>query len=538
LLASVSAIANDTPLIAVDIEWMLNGSQIILDQTGHVFLLLTAIIWWAAAMFAFSDARTTQYPNRFYFCFFLAMAGNMGVTFAGDIASFYTLFALMSFAAYGLIATGDDAESIRAGRVYMTLVIIGEILLFSAFVVAAPAGGATILQWQTLTPVAATVPLLVLGFGVKLGVIPWHFVLPVTYRVAPHSAAVALSGAMLSAGVLGLLRFLPLGQTLLAEWGGTLVVMGLIASFMGVVFGLLQKHPKALLGYSSVSQVGLMTALLGLALISPLQWQTYSAVILIYVLHHALAKSALFYAAGIKTAGGPGLYYWHCFALVLPAISIAGAPMTTGALAKTAFKSSLTTTPETWGAWFAWLLPLSSIATSLLLIRFLYLAWPMRLQTGKRSYLTLAGQAGLILSVLCGAWFVTDAFVPGLISATMTPKSIWASAWPVLIAVVAYFSVAWFLKTRTLSLPVVPVGDILPALETALRLTLQKLQGLSATIAEWFEQTTVKIAAVTVPNDAQKIETLLRRPLYAGVLFALIFIGLLLSLGAAAYFFN
>ncbi|KPJ94033.1 MAG: hypothetical protein AMJ53_06045, partial [Gammaproteobacteria bacterium SG8_11] len=91
----------------VIIPWMLMGSRLILDDTARLFLLLTTMLWAAAALYASAYASQIQYRTRFYVSFLLAMAGNIGVTLAGDAASFYTFFALMSFAAYGMIVADD-----------------------------------------------------------------------------------------------------------------------------------------------------------------------------------------------------------------------------------------------------------------------------------------------------------------------------------------------------------------------------------------------------------------------------------------------
>ncbi|WP_455210408.1 complex I subunit 5 family protein, partial [Kaarinaea lacus] len=452
LFSSLIAIRYEAPTIVIDLPWLLMGSHLMLDATGQVFLFLTAIVWLASALYAVSDSRNIEHRMRFYVCFLLAMAGNIGVTLAGDLATFYTLFALMSFAAYGIIVTNDSAEVVHAGRVYITLVIIGEVVLFSAFVNGVQASGSTTFaQWQSMAPAAVTVPLIVLALGIKLGVIPWHFVLPVTYRVTPNSAAVALSGAMLNAGLLGWFRLLPLGQVTLSDWGSVLVVLGLIASFVGVLFGLMQQSAKALLGYSSVSQVGLMTSVVGLALIDHVQWGIFSTVLLIYALHHALAKGALFFATGVKKARGPLSYYWHCLALVLPALAIAGAPLTTGALAKSAFKSAVIAVPEPWAMWFAILLPLSSIATSLLMIRFVRLVWPVRAEVTNHANLAVAGQAILIASVAVGAWLFAGVKGFDSLAAAMKIANLWASTWPIVVAVVMFIGFAWTVKKYSLS---------------------------------------------------------------------------------------
>ncbi|WP_455203129.1 complex I subunit 5 family protein [Kaarinaea lacus] len=533
LFTAVAVIATDAPDISINLTWVLNGSQLILDTTGQLFLLFTAFVWLSAAIFCIADTRNIQQRNRFYFCFLLSMAGNIGVILAGELALFYTFFALMSFSAYGVIVSNDDGDAVRAGRVYITLVIIGEVLLFSAFVIGALFSGSSLItQWQTAAPAAVTVPLIILGFGVKVGAIPWHFVLPVTYRVTPTAAAVALGGAMLNAGLLGWIRFLPLGQVSVPDWGTSLVILGLLASFIGALFGMMQNNPKALLGYSSVSQVGLMTVIVGLVLIDHHLWEMFSAILLLYALHHGLAKGALFYAVGTTQAYGQLRYYWQCFALLLPALSIAGAPLTTGALVKTNFKEAIVAAPDFWINWLTYLLPLSSIATSLLLIRFVLLVWPKRttLSNGTGINAQLVGQAILVVAVACCTWLVADAKGLGNLSLHLKGGNLWASTWPILLAVATAAGVAWVLKQSKRQLPLFPTGDILLPVETVTRFTVRQLSALGMLLGRIYTQVLTRFPAIVIPDAVQNTERLLRTPIYAGILFTLIFIAILLAL--------
>jgi formate hydrogenlyase subunit 3/multisubunit Na+/H+ antiporter MnhD subunit len=536
LYSALVAITGDAPVTTVDLSWLLNGSQLLLDETGQVFLLLTAIVWLCSALLSLTDTAAIQQRPRFYFCFLLAMAGNIGVVLAGELALFYTCFALMSFAAYGLIVTNDDVSIVRAGRVYITLVIIGEVLLFAAFVVIAQiSGSSTMTQWQTLAPAAVTVPLIIFGFGIKVGAIPWHFVLPVTYSAAPTSAAVALGGAMLNAGLLGWLRFLPLGQTSLPDAGTTLIVLGLLAAFAGALIGIMQTNPKALLGYSSVSQVGLMTVMVGLTLVDHGQWETKSAVLLIYVLHHALAKGALFYAVSMTAARSRLAYSWQCIALLLPALSIAGAPLTTGALVKVNFKAAISAAPDPWSVWLAFLLPLSSFVTALLLIRFAALVWPKRpsADPGTNFNTAVIGQIVLIPAVAGCAWLVADAKGLGTLSLPMKGGYLWASIWPLLLAGAAAVVVSRMLTVSRRQLPRIPAGDILLPLELMIRYILTTLSKISIWIGRSYQQAISLLPGIVLPDSLQSAERLFRAPFTVGVLFTIIFIGILLALNAS-----
>ena len=131
-------------------------------------------------------------------------------------------------------------------------------------------GGALLFSMlSSMPPSDIAVALLIAGFGIKLALPGLHFWLPQAYAVTPAPAVAVLSGAMIKAGLLGWLRFLPPGDGELAGWGQTLIIMGLVGTFFGVVLGLLQQQPRLLLGYSSISKMGVLTLGMGAMLAWP-----------------------------------------------------------------------------------------------------------------------------------------------------------------------------------------------------------------------------------------------------------------------------
>ena len=103
---------------------LLLGSRLGLDETSRPFLFFTAILWLASGIFALGYLAKDSRRHVFMFFFLLAMSGNLGLIVAQDVVSFYVCFALMSFASYGLVVFNGSAEAIRAGRVYIVLVVI------------------------------------------------------------------------------------------------------------------------------------------------------------------------------------------------------------------------------------------------------------------------------------------------------------------------------------------------------------------------------------------------------------------------------
>jgi len=440
-----------TAEVVLDLPAVLLGTRLGLDETGRLFLLFTALTWLAAGLYARAYLAEDARRTRFWAFFLATQAGNLGVCLALDLGSFYTFFALMTFAAYGLVVHTGSAEAWRAGRIYLMLAVLGEVTLLAGLMMAAHAAGSLLvadLRATALPPLAAV--LVVAGLGVKVGLPLLHMWLPLAHPVAPVPASAVLSGVMLKAGLLGWLRFLPLGQQALPELGATLMVLGLVAMFYGVAVGLAQRDIKVVLAYSSVSQLGFMTLGVGAGLLAPGLWPGLLPAIGLYALHHALAKSALFLGAGVALrAGGCA---WVLTGLALPALALAGAPLTGGELAKAALKGALAGLPPPWAELTHLALPLAAVGTTLLMARLLWLA--SRLQGN-------AGATGLVPSWL--VWTALGLVLPW----AMTPGSsaAWASLTSALWPILAGIALAMIAVRLRLSAPTIPPGDLLVPLE-------------------------------------------------------------------------
>ena len=275
------------------------------------------------------------------------------------------------------------------------------------------------------------------GFGVKAGALTLHFWLPLAHPAAPAPASAVLSGAMIKAGVLGWIRFLPLGDSAMPGIGLVFISLGLGGAVFGIVLGLLQVSPKAVLAYSSVSQMGIVTMALGVVLIRPEMWQAILPSILLYVLHHGLAKGALF----MSTDGfGRCSVAWRnalaIVGLVFPALALAGAPFTSGALAKVALKTNIAAIPTNWAPVIVVAMPLLAVGTSLLMIRFVAQVWSKR-QTVSVSASAALPWAFLVTVAAVGIWAAPGAL--GWITEKLSPAALWKATWPLLVGgVLAY----------------------------------------------------------------------------------------------------
>jgi multicomponent Na+:H+ antiporter subunit A len=438
-----------------------------LDVPGAILLGAAALLWIVAGAYASTHLQGDPNAGRFAEWWLLTLAGNLGVFVAADLVSFYLTFSVVSLAAYGLIVHDGASDSRRAGIVYVALAVLGEAFLLMAFVFMAAAttnGGLLIRDAVTALPTSpwrnASLVLLILGFGLKIGLAPGHVWMPLTYTAAPIPAAAVLSGAAVKAGVIGCIRFLPLGVAI-PEWGEALAAAGMFSTFYGVLVGITQQNPKTVLAYSSISQMGLLAAALGMGLaagdIGAALGVSFSAA------HHVLAKGALFLAIGVSATAGPRLWPVLIPAAVL-ALGLGGLPFTGGMLAKLAVKAQFG------DGVFGIFATLSAVGSTLLMLHFLRCL----VQTTARDSVS-AAPTGLMrpwlvlaLAAVAVPWILYPTAESGSLLAAVAPGTLWAALWPVVIGGVLVVGL-WRWGEH---LPRVPQGDVVMIGEAAIRSTV------------------------------------------------------------------
>lgn len=440
------------------LPWVLLHARLGIDPTGRMFLLFTSVLWLLAGIYGTRYLGSDPRKGRFFFFYGLALSGNLALIVAWDMVSFFTGFAVMSFASYGLVVHTGGPEALRAGRVYLTLVVIGEVLLFSGLVlVAATAGAYDLVQPAPAKVPPAAVLLLVVGFGIKAGALPLHVWLPLAHSAAPTPASAVLSGAMINAGLLGWMRFLAPATPGTETWGAALMVAGAAAAFYGVGVGVTQSSPKTILAYSSISQMGLITTAFGIALFEPGAAVPALQSVEIYAMHHGFAKGALFLGVGLMAvAGSPRQAQVVWLGLVLAALSLAGAPFTSGAFAKAWVKAAAGMLPQPASGALSLVLPLAAVGTTLLLGRFLHV---MRNRSPAPAH-----PADMTLWVPWALLLAPSALIPAGVQApeldpVLTVRALASTVWPVAAgaALLVLAAAGARLGSR---MPRLPAGDL------------------------------------------------------------------------------
>lgn len=309
------------------------------DALAAFFFTIVGIVVFSCAVYGYGYMRSYEKQHSIAgMTFFtgLFIAGMYLVLLASNVFTFMLAWELMSITSYFLVVYHhESAANRRAAFIYLLMAHASGLLILLSYGVLlqfiAPAtnsvGGVLNLTTFTITnaafdfaaisaATAAHLPpagvinaaflLALLGFGMKAGIVPLHVWLPRAHPVAPSHISALMSGVMLKVAIYGFLRFcctLLHADSWCWQWGVLLLGLGALSALVGILHALMQTDLKKLLAYSSVENVGLIFAGIGLSMIffssNHLVLGTLGFIAVLYhCLNHAVFKSLLFLGAG------------------------------------------------------------------------------------------------------------------------------------------------------------------------------------------------------------------------------------------------
>jgi len=283
-----------------------------LDPLAAFFLMVIGATSAGVSAFAAGYFRKGEGTPPGLLCleYHVFLASMTLVVVADDAYAFMVMWETMALSSFFLVIANHRIGEIRqAGYLYLLIAHIGAIgILLSFGVLQANTGDYTFanMRAQHLSPFWASVAFLLalFGFGAKAGIVPLHVWLPDAHPAAPSPVSALMSGVMLKTAVYGLLRVaFDLLPARLWWWGVLLLALGLVSAVLGVVFAAVQVDMKRLLAYSSIENIGLVFAGIGLAVLfaaygmRPMAALALTAA-LYHVASHAFFKSLLFVGTG------------------------------------------------------------------------------------------------------------------------------------------------------------------------------------------------------------------------------------------------
>lgn len=293
------------------------GVSLILDPLAGFFILTNALVTAAVILYCWRSGKTA-----FFYAQTLILHGSVNAAFAcSDFISLYVALEVISIAAFLLIAYPRTDRSIWVGLRYlfvsnvaMLFYLVGAVLVYKAH------HSFDFVGLRGAPPEA--VALIFLGLLVKGGIFVAGLWLPLTHSESESPVSAMLSGIVVKAGVLPLVRC----ALLLEEIDPIVRVFGVGTAVLGVFYAVFEKDAKRMLAFHTVSQLGFILA-------AP-------EVGGFYALTHGLVKSSLFLIVGVlpsrnlKELHHQPLHTPIWIALVIASFSISGFPLLSGFGAK------------------------------------------------------------------------------------------------------------------------------------------------------------------------------------------------------------
>lgn len=329
------------------------------EPLGMLFALVASSLWIVNSIYSIGYMRTNNEPRQttFYVCFAVALGSTIGIAFAKNLFTLFLFYEGLTLSTYPLVTHERNEEAVRAGRIYLLLLLGTSLLLFLPAIIATwvlagtldftPGG---IVAGKADTPIiAALLALYVFGIG-KAAVIPVHFWLPVA-MVAPTPVSALLHAvAVVKAGVFTVVKVVvyvfgidTLTKTGANEW---LIFVASASLLTASFIALSCDNLKARLAYSTVSQLAYVV--LGAALATPTSIIGSG----LQITMHAAAKITLFFCAG-------AIYTAHHLTEISEMTGI-GRRMPVTMLAFLMASLSIIGLPPV-GAWSKWMLALGAL---------------------------------------------------------------------------------------------------------------------------------------------------------------------------------
>lgn len=322
------------------------------EPLGMLFSLVASFLWIINSIYSIGYMRANDASRQtsFYAYFAVALASTIGIAFAANLFTLFLFYEALTFSTYPLVTHNRTEEAVRAGRLYL-LLLLGTSFVFFLTAILWTLEIAGTLDFRPggiiagkAGPVTVGFLLLLYIFGIgKAAVMPLHKWLPAA-MVAPTPVSALLHAvAVVKAGVFTVVKVMiyVFGIDLLADLAsGKWLIYVASATVLGAsLIALRQDNLKLRLAFSTISQLSYVV--LGVAILTPLS--TIGAAL--HIAAHAFGKITLFFAAGsiytaahktkVSQLNGIGRAMpWTMAAFTIGALSMIGVPPTAGFIGK------------------------------------------------------------------------------------------------------------------------------------------------------------------------------------------------------------
>jgi len=273
------------------------GIDLYADGLSLLMLMVTAVVGLGISVYSSGYFNREKAVNFWPLWMFLWSALN-ALFLSADIFNLYVTLELLGLAAVALVALAGGADALTGAMRYLLVSLLGSLAYLLGVALLYHSFGcldiALLAERMEPSPaVMAAMGLMSAGLLLKTALFPLHFWLPPAHASAPAPVSALLSALVVKASFYILLRlWLDVFPVTAAGLGQLLGLLGAAAVLWGGLQALRQTRLKMLIAYSTVAQLGYL--FLAFPLGSNVAWQGA----LYLLLSHALAKAAMFMAAG------------------------------------------------------------------------------------------------------------------------------------------------------------------------------------------------------------------------------------------------
>lgn len=269
-----------------------------IDGLSLPLLVLNSLL---SLIAVWSSGVSIHRPRLYYSLILLINTGVAGAFVAQNLLLFFLFYELELIPLYLLIAIWGGSQRGYAATKFLIYTAVSGILILAAFLGLAWLAGSSSFDYQPL--LAHALPLgqqflllgaLLVGFGIKIPLVPFHTWLPDAHVEASTPVSALLAGVLLKLGTYGLLRFglglFPEAWSALAPWLATWAVVSVL---YGALNAIAQTDMKKMVAYSSIGHMGFV--LLAIAAATPLSLLAS----VFQMISHGLISAVLFLLVGV-----------------------------------------------------------------------------------------------------------------------------------------------------------------------------------------------------------------------------------------------
>jgi NAD(P)H-quinone oxidoreductase subunit 4 len=264
------------------------------DGLSILMLILNSLLTWIAI---YSSSQQIERPRLFYSLILFVSGGVAGAIAAQNLLLFFLFYELELIPFYLLISIWGGQKRAYAAMKFLIYTAVSGALILATFLGTVWLTGSTSFNYDTLSTQTLSTALqiillagIVLGFGIKIPLIPLHTWLPDAYVEASAPVAILLGGVLAKLGTYGILRFgmalFPQAWSILAP---TLAIWGAVSAIYGALTAIAQKDIKRMVAYSSIGHMGYIllaaAASTSLALIGAITQMVSHGIILAILFH-------------------------------------------------------------------------------------------------------------------------------------------------------------------------------------------------------------------------------------------------------------